>query len=82
MIVEDFDNLKRITASYGYILKDKYGQPIGKSVSLDSTNYESSKYKLLDQRKKNQKTQVHQLPFTARMMRWNRTWSLFLPLKS
>ena len=34
MIVEDFDNLKRITAQYGYILKDKYGQPIGKSVTV------------------------------------------------
>ena len=34
MIVEDFDNLKRITASYGYILKDKYGQPLGSSVTV------------------------------------------------
>ena len=34
----------------------KQQKPAGKSVSLDNTNYESSKYKLLDQKKKNQKS--------------------------
>lgn len=34
MIIENFDDLKRITASYGYILKDKYGQPLGSSVTV------------------------------------------------
>ena len=41
MIVEDFDNLKRITASYGYILKDKYGQPIGSSVTVQANQVDN-----------------------------------------
>lgn len=41
MIVEDFDNLKRITAQYGYILKDKYGQPIGSSVTVQANQVDN-----------------------------------------
>ena len=59
MIIEDFDDLKRITASYGYILKDKYGQPLGSSVTVRADqvdNFYEEKVIVTDEDKLNELT--------------------------